>query len=458
MNIAIKPTYLLLIPVIALASCSQDDMPGGTDGDDGKRIVFRTSLPGLTSRAEIITEDNLPNFYVTAFDLADQTLMSGGVMEPLFANEKIDIVGSKNAYTSSRCCWPDQPKESHVVSFFGFYPGLEELEGAQLDNASTGSAVDYKLTGVRVVKDIADQFDFVTAYTSGSMADNLFSGVTLPFAHQLSRIEVKAYGAHKSCDIEIAGVRIGGTGVEDTFDFQPIDGAGVWSGNPTRGIVEYVYRKGDKIVTCGKSHRVDLDDAVSIMGARRADGNDNCAMLIPATYTQWNYAGDRRNAENKMYISVLIRVIDATLTAGKDPVETQRYPYRDLSQGIDALKIPVVYLAVNKVSGEVSTRLYKNGSSYFTDAAFKDPYSLPATEEVKEFGWAALPVEGTWAPGNIYTYSLNYTHGVGVHDPEVSTTTAPRAGDPVISDRVGMTYTVKEWKVGGSDKFEVPGS
>ncbi len=459
MNLSIKPIYIIIGAAIMLAACSQVDEPYGIDGESNL-IRFRTSLPKLSTRAEVTTKKNLPGFYVTAFDFDDQTLMNGNVMQPLFGNRKIDIVGDEGAYTSPECRWPDQSKETHRVSFFSFYPGLPEIDGTQLINTSSASAVDYKLAGFKVAADIADQVDFITAYTTGTMADNLFSGITLPFAHQLSRIEVKAYGAHKSCDIEIAGVRIGGIGVMNTFEFKPIDGGGEWTGNPDRGIVEYIFRKGDRIVSLGKNNPiVAKENAVSIMGAKHADDMgkeyENCAMLIPASYSQWEGADDPHNGKNQMFISVLLRITDAITSAGVNPPEKQRYPYRDLSQGTDALKIPMVYLAIDKATGEVFTRLYKKQNDYFTDPGCTSAYAVPMTQEVKEFGWAALPVEGEWLPGNIYTYTLDYTQGVGLHDPEVITT-FPGAGDPIISDRVGITYTIKEWNTGGSDQFIAP--
>ncbi len=463
MKLTIKSTYFFIGLGLMFSACSQEDIPGGPDRENN-RIEFSTTLPELTSRAEVITKDNLRYFYVTAFDMADQTLMSGMVMQPLFANERVDIVPGKNSYTSPYCCWPDAGKESHEVSFFGFYPSEYEVEGAELENESSNNSISYSLKGFRVAEDIADQLDFVTAYGTGNMAAHLFSGVELSFAHQLSRIEIKAYGEHKSCDIEIAGVRIGGTGVKGTFDFKPIEGGGEWSGTPERDIVEYIYRKGDRIMTFGRNHPVDSIDAFSIMGKRLEDGNENCAMLIPSAYDLWNHAGDPRNTANKMYISVLVRITDATPTAGQNPAEKQRYPYRDLSHGVKALEIPREYFAVKKASDEVSIRLYKRGdvydkddTKYYRDSECTKEYPVPSDEEVREFGWASVPVAGNWKAGYIYTYTLDYTLGCGVHDPAVTTAT-PGAGDPVISDRVGITYSVKEWKVGGGSDFVVPGS
>ncbi len=461
MNTTIKPTYLFIGAALFLSACSRDDIPGRVEGE-GARIVFRTSLPGLTSRAGIITKENLPYFHVTAFDPADGSKVVGGTLQSNFAYEKIEITEGEDIHTSPDCIWPDPGKESHTVTFFGFYPALEKAGGAQLLNASTASAFDYKLSGFRVEPEIADQVDFVTAYATGSMEENLFSGITLPFAHQLSRIEVKAWSDHKSCDIEIAGVRIGGINMKGTFNFRTDNSCGLWSDFSDKGIVEYVFREGDKIVSLVKGSASTSTDkgAVSIMGSK-VNGNDNCAMLIPTNYaTGWNAEADRNNADKNMYISVLLRITDATTpAAGLNPAEKQRYPYKDLSQGANALNIPVVYLAVDKATGTVSKRVYKSGDSYFTDAAATDRYNIPESEEIKEFGWAAVPVTGNWAPGNTYTYTLNYTYGVGLHDPEVAASaTSPNAGDPIISDKVGISYTVKEWNSGGGAGVTVPGS
>ncbi len=450
MNLTIKSSYLVLASVFALSACSESDVPQHDTGTAGREIIFRTDLPGVTSRSEIL-EETLPYFHVTAFNPADSRLLSEGVLAPHFANERIDVEPNSDRCVSDRCSWPEQGREADQLTFFAFYPGLNP--GAELVNASSATVFDYRLKGFRVNPDIASQVDFVTAYTSGNMADHVFSGITLPFAHQLSRIEVKACSANKSCDIEIAGVRLGGVGVEGTFAFSETGGA--WDDESTeRGIVEYIYRPGDLIVSLPGVNSATSADTLSIMGPKTGD-YENCAMLIPSTYNKWNAAADGPNASNNMYISVLLRITDATPTSGKKPEDPQRYPYRDLSQGADALSVPVVYLAIDKVSGAVAGRLYKKDEAYFTDEACEEPYTADA--EIKEFAWAAVPVNAQWEPGKTYTYTLNYTTGIGLHDPSL-TTASPRAGDPVISDKVTVSYTVKEWLAGGGAEFPVPGS
>ena len=453
MNTKIKYPLYLLGAGLLLAACSEEDIVHISDGGNTP-IKFRTSLPSLSSRAQIVTKGNLPHFYVTAFNPADHDLVTpAGVMKEHIGNVRITNDAGQELLTSEDCLWPAPGKDGENLTFFAYYP---EVSGAKLVNATTlGSnelAIDYKLTDFRVADDIADQQDFITAYATGSIEENLFTGITFNFEHQLSRIELQARGENKSCDIEIAGVRMGGVGVNGTFDFRPTEGGGSWVGDVDKGIVEYIYRKGDQIVSLGKTagSALTAKDAVSIMGSKIGDDN-NCAMLLPATYTAWDYSGDGKNERNQMYISVLLRVIDATPTDGYGQ---QRYPYTQNTGGADASDISRVYLAVDKATGKkVSSRLYKNNNNYFTDAAFTSAYTLSDNEEVKEFGWAALPVTGQWEPGCIYTYTLDYTSGVGLHDPE-----NPDAGKPIISDKVGVSVTVKEWQTKTPSDVVVPGS
>ncbi len=454
----IKPAYLFLGAALLLSACSEDDQPGNIGRDDN-RVIFHTSLPGITSRAEVVTTESLDYFMVTAFDPEDEAKVKAGVLDTLFGYQKINVVKDVEYQSSPLCLWPDPGKESHGLTFFSFYPDLDRMGNAEILNASTTEAFDYSIKGITLRPDIADQFDFIAAYTTGSMENNLFSGITLPFRHQLSRIEVKAYSGHKSCDIEIAGVRIGGVDMKANFNFKADGSAGSWSDLSDRGVVEYIFGKDDKIVSLKNGNAATATDAgaVSIMGNAKPDGNN--AMLIPAVYaTPWDYATDRTNKDKNPYISVLLRITYATLTSGIRPEEPQRYPYRDLSQGADALDVPKVYLVVDKTAGTVSSRVYLKDSEYYKDPECTVPYALLASEEVKEFGWAAVPVTGSWEAGNIYTYTLNYSEGIGVHDPSL-TTASPQAGDPVISDKVAVvSYSVKTWQPGGGDEFVVPGS
>lgn len=460
---SLKTAYIFMAAML-LSACSNNDEPGGFDGQD-RRIAFKTSLPVVTSRGEAVTQENFNCFYVTAFDHDESTKLKNGTLEPYFYNEKITIDNTAYFQTSDKCIWPDPGKESHKMSFCAYYPEAELLEDFQ--NKSTATATDYKLD-FKVKPDIGEQVDFMTAYATGcSMENNYFSGITLDLVHQLAAVEVKVYGAHKSCDIEIAGVRLGWVAVGGGYTFDFSTQKWLYPTTPELGIVEYIYKSGDQIVKCGKNNKIGSTAAKSIMGK---SSHAMVLQLPPKNneipkYSPWDIEKDNRNANKNLYISVLLRIIDATPNAGVQPKEKQRYPYRDLAQGTDALLngIPRVYLAVNKTSGIISTRLYKkegesyneNDKNYYTDSECKVPYTLKSGEEVREFGWASLPVEGQWQQGFIYTYTLDYTLGIGLHGPEV-TTGFPKAGDPIISDIVGVNVTVKEWRKENIN-FEMPG-
>lgn len=445
---AIKLTFISIGALLALSACDKDEMSIDERNKNDRRIVFRASLPEVTSRAQTITKDNLSYFYVTAFDPDDGDLIQNNILKEYIKNKELRIDAGQ--FVSESCIWPKPGQESDQLHFFAYYPELPSLDdfekdptfegdfekGPTLDNRSTVSGgkayLDYRISKYSIAPDISDQVDFVTAYATGSMVDNLFSGIKLNFAHQLCCIEIKAKGSNESCDIEIAGVRIGGVGVEDTFIFN--EEGGQWSDDLlNKGKVEYVFCNGDKVV------KVDSHD-ISIMGKA------NCAMLIPASYDKWDPKKDGKNEYQGMYISVLLRVIDKTPGANGE----LQYPDEDNNQGQNALNQSVVYFAVDS-ENNIKTRLYKNDGKYFTELGSDQEYDIEANEaELKKFGWAALPVSSVegqygeaqaWVPGYIYTYILNYTSGVGLHDPEDEL----KPGEQIISDRVTVEVKMEEW-------------
>lgn len=439
MNTMTKTTYLIAA-VLLLAACTQDEQINRSVNGSGERIIFRTSLPEVTSRASSASIDNIKEIHVTAFNPYDTELNADGKLHEFFKDKVLNKI-EEGYFTSEDCLWPEYKHEKDELTFFAYHPSLNE--GATISNASTVSGdvanYDYKINNFRVASDIGDQVDFVAAYGKGSMDKDLFSGINLEFQHKLSRIEVKAKSSNKSCKIEIAGIRIGGIHTLGTYNFKAEESTGDWTLSDEKENVEYIFGPGDKIVALDNT-----TEAVSIMGG--ADGV-NYAMLMPYSYPYgWDFANDRTNTNKFMFISVLMRVIDKTPTAGEGGKPTQQYPYFDNSQGLNAMNIPREYLAVAKSTGKVSKRLYMANNSYFSDAACTQSYPLSEEEEVREFGWAALPVTGNWEAGYSYTYTLDYTSGVGLHDPSVGGTDSPRAGDPIISDIAAVSVNVNEWQ------------
>ena len=453
-------TYNLLGLLLLTASCTQDESAGADSGSENGLIEFRAALPQLTTRATEISGSSLANFEVSSFTIGNLS------DTPYFLNKTFSKNATTGKFISSdqKCIWPDN---NESLRFIAYAPSCEAMRLAgkfeetdftftTIADGETIADSEYKLSNFKVAQDIASQIDFITAIATGQLKDKDPEEVTLDFQHQLSRIELKAWGASNSYDIEIAGVRLGGVATQGVFSFTSATGAtdakkgGIWE-SVVKGNVEYIFRDGDYIVTLDKKEGSPLsaDKAVSILGAGIGDvnGYDNSAMVIPSNNAAWAYKNNADNGASHtdgMYFSVLLRVTDTTPYDNGNLI----YPYSDENDGKER-----VYIAVDKSSPEiVKTRVYRQGNSYFTDAAFTSAYDIEANNaEVKAYGWAALPVNAQWEPGHIYTYTLNYSDGVGLIDPR-----DPNPGEPIISDKVIVNVDVADWIAGSKTDVSVP--
>ena len=257
----------------------------------------------------------------------------------------------------------------------------------------------------------------------------------------MTRVGLRAWGTNTIYNVEIAGVRIGRPVVEGTFNFSaepdnPEEGdnsVGGWilGESPVRDCVEYIFRESGDVVIPIDGHNNNSESAAPYIM-----GNGSWSMVIPYTHAAWNHHDDATNALQGMYFSVLLRVTE------KNNVQLYPYPGNSSLDDSDEQKMKVIFLAVEKSTGRVMKRLYKGGSSYFTATDFSadSEYDLPETQEIREYGWAALPIATDWKAGYEYTYTLDYSKGVGLHDPD-----DPDPGAPILNE-VSVTTTVNEWK------------
>lgn len=453
---------LFLLPIaLMLFSCSQEDQPAVAAVADDSGIIFRVSVPAAEARSTTTTVagDLNEGFYVTAIcpeDIVTGTLdlyLTEQLAEPL--EEMNGYFGMFDEQSSEQYVWPTaRHGKQGRLKFFAFYPSREALRQSAgvgpeyfiLKNKSTksGSTVvyDYRMEKFKVNKEISRHIDFVTAMVEGSRKDNGETGVNLAFEHQLSRIALKAWGNTKN-EIEIAGVRIDGAVVECDFNFagQPKNYAqgdatvsGNWVAPQQRDCVEYIFREGDTVVNIGRGSYTSEATAASIMGS------GGWAMVIPADNTGWNHTKDAPNNNKGLYFSVLLRV------KGNDINKNLLYPYvkgGQLSSSVMTDAMTVIYMSIEQATGKVMKRLYRNEAGiYYMDPDFTKAYVKPETEEIRNYGWAAIPLSSLrWKPGYQYTYTLNFSNGVGVHDPY-----DPYPGKPIISTiLVGVTESGKTW-------------
>ncbi|MDE6402839.1 MAG: fimbrillin family protein [Muribaculaceae bacterium] len=441
-----KPTtycLLLLLPALMLISCTQDEenLLGTAGKADDSTILFSVTMPDADRRSSCTTmTGNLSDgFYVSAIcpedDAAAGNTLNAYFTEQ-FATRLDEMPGHFGMFdqSSEQWMWPTtRHGKQGRLKFFAFYPSREVLSRDAavelsdgyfgLKNSSTklGTEVtyDYRMSKFNINNDISRHTDFVTATAEGSKKANGETGVdvSLAFEHQLSRVTLKAWGNIADnnsgfANIEIAGVRIGCAVVESDFNFaeKPTNYAsgdrtttGNWVAPQVKGVVEYIYREGDIVIRLDGGSYKTADAATSIMG------NGGWAMVIPADYIGWN-----KNNQG-LYFSVLLRV------KGKDKNNTLLYPYVEgaqMSGTTTTDNMNVIYLSVDRTTGEVMKRLYKDGPQFFTDPGHTQAYTAPDTEEIRNYGWAAIPLTDlSWKPGYQYTYTLNYTDGVGVEDP-----------------------------------------
>lgn len=323
----------------------------------------------------------------------------------------------------------------------------------------------FKLGRFYVATDISKQVDFITAHISSptpSDEDAAKLGVELKFRHQLSNVELRAFSGNTAYNIEIAGVRLGrpytGSAIFNFCDAQgsaenPEGGQWGISKDPQRLPVEYIYGEGDEIYRMGSFNdltngQVITTPAHAMAGAALSImGKGGNAMVLPTKNGAWSGEGNpwiapkysaqtgsssdpypdknpkswsADNTEGDMYFSVLIRV---TLKPKGSELTTQQiYPYGNNTS------MNVVYLEKEKTSNKVIGRVPSKTSS------------VGANNEIVEFGWASVPVGVDWERGKKYVYTLDFTNGVGVQDPE-----DPRPGAAIIGDGIKFSVSVVDW-------------
>ncbi|MDE6238980.1 MAG: fimbrillin family protein [Muribaculaceae bacterium] len=452
-----KIIYFALGALLILPSCSQDE-PEVTITAEDNRIYFRSYLPTVTtSRASVLTSDKFAACQVTCFNPEEEKYIDNttGALSPYFGDVTFikDVSDKFHSQSDEELIWPGADSELH---FFAYYPSVEDMKKTSTGNdcfrlvnrsaVTDGSArFDYRLENFSVAREIADQIDFVTAYASGSQLSSSSTGVKLDFKHRLARVELSAWGDNEKYDFEIAGVRIGNPLTQADFDLSAAtrDNDPQWlSASQSVSTVEHIFSSGETIVRLGntaENHRSE-DNAASLMGTAGP------AMVIPMQnrIEAWEGKADPAitnvpYATDKLYFSILLRVKNA------DKELVYPYPNRDE-------KMNVIYFAVDS-EGQIVKRLYEKDDRYYTspDCDEGSRYVAETSVEICPFGWAALPVAARWEAGKIYTYKLNYSNGIGWHDPD-----DPEPGEPIIErGKIPFNVVVSDWIRTDEDKSDI---
>ena len=483
--------------VLAFSSCTQEEevTPTKVKGEDYS-ISFRA---GVATRVnpDLDYTTNPSTFYVSAYPNSHKPI-NGQKPDSLFWDEPFYLMGANLYASTSNQKWPTR-EQAEKVEFFAYAPSLEEIQTAamtQLDQSdpdynsllesythgmqfynlchdnvpldplnqenTTFSGVQlykgFKLGRFYVATDISKQVDFITAHIAAdvpSNEDEAKLGVQLQFKHQLSNIELRAFSGNKEFNIEIAGVRIGRPYTGGAiFNFCDAEGnldnkdGGQWgiSKNPQRHPVEYIYGEGDEIYKMGSFNNLNGNQVVTTAShatsaqASSIMGKGGNAMVLPTKNGAW--AGEENpwiaskygaatdgkdpkpwsadNKEGDMYFSILLRV---TLKPEANEVNPpQIYPYGNNTT------MNVVYIEKEKNTNKIIGRVPSKTSA------------IGANNEIVEFGWASVPVGVNWERGKKYIYTLDFSDGVGIQDPE-----DPKPGTPIIGDGIKFNVSIVGW-------------
>lgn len=494
--------------MIILASCSQEEVPIVQQVSDDLPISFRAGVTSRVN-PDLDYTSNPATFYVTAFSnthTATNGVLPNALFtdEPFYlmganlyastSNQKWPSADEASqveffAYAPSleeiqnAALTQLDPKASNYETLINNYKEAIKFynwcrDGVTLDpmnqENTTFAGVQlykgFKLGRFYVATDISKQVDFITAHISAPTPKNEDEskiGVELKFRHQLSNVELRAFSGNQDYNIDIAGVRLGRPYTGGAiFNFCDAQGSannpegGQWgiSKSPQRLPVEYIYGAGDEIYRMGSYNNLTggqvitspahttAATALSIMGK---GGN---AMVLPTKNGPWAgegnpwiapkysaQSGDNdpypdqnpnpwsadNTMDGDMYFSILIRV--TLKPTGSELTTQQIYPYGNNTN------MHVVCLEKEKNSNKIVGRVPSKST-------------IPgANNEIVEFGWASVPVGVNWERGKKYVYTLDFSNGVGIQDPE-----DPRPGSAIIGDGIKFSVSVVDWEESSS--------
>lgn len=447
-----KLIYIAVATLLCLSACS-GEQPQQLESDDSA-IRFAPALSDIAwSRAVDYTIDNFYSFQATCFN-PSYPEFENGFLKPYFDNITFGRISADVFVTVEDFHWPEQREFVDFIAYAPSIYAMADSAGISIDEDDTHFAIinkttvkdgkadyNYSIANIRIPDDIASQFDFITANASGSKFSSVNNPVTLPFSHRLAKVQLRAWGANKVYRIEIAGVRIGTMPLEGTFNLAPNLNGDAWTipQDTPRGCVEYIFTKKlygmpDAVVVLNYKEGIaaTADNSVSILG------NAGPAMVLPSAAPAWDRKPGTSNAS--AYFSVLMRATD-----WNDQIVA--YPYSE-----DKEPMQKIWLAVDK-DGYVNARLYRApAGGFYTDTDFKNPYTPAASVRIKEYGWAAIPVAVDWQQGQQYIYTIDYSLGLGLKDPDDT-----NPGELILDQQpVGMIVTVADWKSGGNTDKGVP--
>lgn len=185
---------IIAFGALVMTSCSKDDARLSMADDNA--IEFNTYIGrDAQSKAVVLDNNNLTNFGVYAFYTSGKVWADEAT--PNFMYDQEVTKSGENWTYSPKKYWPTTNTQEYI-SFFAFAPYYTEDNGIAINSKNTDNGTP-TLT-YTIAQDKLDKLADFTAdvimnqskSSAGASPDNLNSGVTFDFKHELSRLSITA--------------------------------------------------------------------------------------------------------------------------------------------------------------------------------------------------------------------------------------------------------------------------
>lgn len=193
-----KKTLLAVVAVLAMTSCSQNEIDGIDNGKQDARKEIKFGYSPVT-RATETTTDNFNYFEVYAYKGATYSSTAGDlIIDGGIFNKTTDWESTKKFY------WP----ETGNLSFFGY-----NLNDAQYNTDSGKPTLTYTIEStIKAQKDLLVSKHLDQAYST--------TAISLPFKHALSQVLFTVEGDDADLTYTVEKIEIKQVSSTGTYDYE----------------------------------------------------------------------------------------------------------------------------------------------------------------------------------------------------------------------------------------------
>ena len=378
-----KKLFFFAAAALALASCSNDETVAQYQGET---ISFRPLVGNVTRAADqnvSTLQESGKGFFVTAIHKVDATTNT------YFDNVQFTYDSGSSTYNSAtKYYWP----AAGTLDFFAYAPAT----GTQV------TRTDYKTFGVTPSTTVAEQVDLIYANTDGKTKTGAYTpqsgssggsastygaaGVPLNFRHTGAKIVLKLKNLQPNLKLEVSGFKI--VNVDGTATFTYNDAA---TSDAPAGDGDTDTKYGAQLLSGDWTNQT----AAAEKTAAYSVTFDSYPNQIPASQTEAVWLNNAATTPIAVEANIVeaLNMILIPQTTTKATVYSGATANSPVTSGTGGSYIAIrMVIKNNTTAGEVIADASQDDVSGHTK-------------------WAMWPVAFDWAPGKIYTYTIDLGDG-----------------------------------------------